>query len=371
MNTGLHIIHLIRDQFQFLENAVCVYAEADNSLSVSFFNRATYSKLVTLKIDNVTQALLKFRETGPRQAVCWKKPSCFPLEIRRLVDVEPGLFENEEETLLLIKIINQFDKKSDLLLIDLKASMLDNIIKSDLKEVKPRELLAERISGVVMAYMDSIIEDLEHREQLKQMCQSLVIENQQLKEQLKEYDLRVRQLRLDHAEHTLQKFNDLYGMHLELSHAAKEKLNHYEGTEKDVDLALERAVVWLKESVESISEGNPVIILEQHLQFHNEVIDIPKIPEEEKERKKYQRTIDILDRYEKAALLIRQQNLSITGKNVGAFCPQAISPPAITDSLRKHEAKIIDLCKMYPSRWNLIRKEFRPVVNLLRRYHLL
>jgi hypothetical protein len=208
---------------------------------------------------------------------------------------------------------------------------------------------------------------LDHREQLKQLCQSLVTENQKLKEQ----DHRIRKFRLDHAEHVLQKYNDQYGMYLELSRAAKEKLNHFEGKEKDVDCALERAVIWLKESVESISETNPVIVLEQHLQFHDEMIDIPKIPQEGKEHKKYQRTIDILDRYEKAALLIRQQNLSITGKNVGAFCPQPISPPAITDSLRKHEATIIDLCKIYPSRWNLIRKEFKPVVNLLRRYHLL
>ncbi|MDP4185883.1 MAG: hypothetical protein Q8862_12085 [Bacteroidota bacterium] len=371
MNTGLRIIHLIRDRFQYLENAVCVYAEPDSSLSVSFFNRATYSKLVTLKIDNVTQGLRKLREAQPLQSVSWKKPSVFPMEIRRLVDVEPGFFEDESDTLLLIKINNQFDKLSDLLIIDLKASMLDKILKTELKEIKPRELLSEHISGVVIAYMNTIVDDLGQREQLHQMCQSLILENQQLKEQIRKQENRLKQLRLDHADHMLQNYRDRYGMKLELSNAAREKLNLFEGKEKDIDRALDRAVNWIRESTVTLSGEEIIPILEQHLQFYNEVIDIPKLPVEEKEKKKYQRTIELLDRYENAALLLRQQGHTLTGKNVGKFCPQSISAPAITDSLRKHELKIIDLCKIYPSRWNLIRKEFKPVVNLLRRYRLL
>lgn len=80
---------------------------------------------------------------------------------------------------------------------------------------------------------------------------------------------------------------------------------------------------------------------------------------------RYERTYQLLDRYEKAAKRVTQDRLPLTGANLGKHCSPSVSPAAISDALKKHSKKIITLFDKYPNRWSLLRQEFRPVKNMV------
>jgi hypothetical protein len=59
------------------------------------------------------------------------------------------------------------------------------------------------------------------------------------------------------------------------------------------------------------------------------------------------------------------REMPLTGLNVGSACSTPISAPAISDALKKHRNKILTLLGLYPDRWNLIRSEFKPLINVI------
>jgi hypothetical protein len=71
--------------------------------------------------------------------------------------------------------------------------------------------------------------------------------------------------------------------------------------------------------------------------------------------------VTLLDRYELAAQIIYNKGLAVNGKNVAAHLNPPVTPPAITDALRKNERKIISLLEAFPSKWKLIRKSLKPL----------
>jgi len=68
---------------------------------------------------------------------------------------------------------------------------------------------------------------------------------------------------------------------------------------------------------------------------------------------------------ENAALNVKSKNKMLTSSNLGNEFPTPITPPAISDALKKHRTKILFLFKEYPHRWEIIRSEFRPIQNIL------
>jgi len=74
--------------------------------------------------------------------------------------------------------------------------------------------------------------------------------------------------------------------------------------------------------------------------------------------------IDLLDKYEAAAAKANQSGYPINGKYVAQFCSPPISPPAVSDSLKKYSSKIQVLLKANPKQWLLIRKSLKPLRDL-------
>jgi hypothetical protein len=74
----------------------------------------------------------------------------------------------------------------------------------------------------------------------------------------------------------------------------------------------------------------------------------------------------LLDRLEKSASSLKSRSLQLTGANVGKNLSPPISAPAITDALSKNKILIRQLISRHPDKWEIIRKEFRPLLNILR-----
>lgn len=74
-----------------------------------------------------------------------------------------------------------------------------------------------------------------------------------------------------------------------------------------------------------------------------------------------EKTLSLLDTYETAANKAIVANKTVNGKNVAAFLSPPVTPPAITDAVKKNSSKIKFILLQYPSRWPLIRQAIRPI----------
>ena len=86
--------------------------------------------------------------------------------------------------------------------------------------------------------------------------------------------------------------------------------------------------------------------------------------EEEREPIK-DRALEILDSYEESARRCLMAGLKITGKNVAGHLEPPVSPPAITDAVKKNAKRIAFYLDKHPTRWKNIRNGLKPLQNLL------
>src|SRR3989338_5729015 len=77
-----------------------------------------------------------------------------------------------------------------------------------------------------------------------------------------------------------------------------------------------------------------------------------------------QRAVLILDKYEAAARMAYHSGLIVNGKTIAAHMQPSISPPAITDALKKHRKGIALALEESPEKWELLRKYLKPVKEL-------
>ncbi|MES2554906.1 MAG: hypothetical protein V4604_02085 [Bacteroidota bacterium] len=77
-----------------------------------------------------------------------------------------------------------------------------------------------------------------------------------------------------------------------------------------------------------------------------------------------QRAILLLDKYEAAARMAHHSGLIVNGKTIAAHLQPSISPPAITDAMKKHKKGIALALEESPEKWELLRKYLKPVKEL-------
>lgn len=142
-----------------------------------------------------------------------------------------------------------------------------------------------------------------------------------------------------------------------LSDKAIEKLNH-------LNLSLEELSNVLVHSLE-------IIINKYGYKKFYEISDydivIPKntsVGETTVKQQLLDKTAQFLDRYEQATIRLLAKNEKITGPNIGEACQPPISAAAISDILKKHQQKIIQLLQEHPEEWENIRSYFRPIATL-------
>lgn len=72
----------------------------------------------------------------------------------------------------------------------------------------------------------------------------------------------------------------------------------------------------------------------------------------------------LLDRYEAAAIKARDKGLVVNGKNIASQLDPPVTPPAITDAVKKNSNKISYLLQQYPEKWRFVRKNIKPIHNI-------
>ena len=77
-----------------------------------------------------------------------------------------------------------------------------------------------------------------------------------------------------------------------------------------------------------------------------------------------QRAAILLDKYEESARSAQKKGIAVNGKSIAENLQPSISPPAITDALKKNRKSISTLIYQHPDKWPLLRKHLKPVKEL-------
>lgn len=162
----------------------------------------------------------------------------------------------------------------------------------------------------------------------------------------------------------LRNFSEKYRKKYTLSAAALDKIKSYKGDLKDLENIIEESVSYINSLYLDGTED--IEVLEWHMQFTNPIQQDKSQEIPEKYYDKYAKAASVLDKLENAALVAISQHLKLTGTNVGKSCPVPISAPAISDILYNHKSKINSLLKLYPDKWETIRNNFRPLMNVMK-----
>lgn len=76
------------------------------------------------------------------------------------------------------------------------------------------------------------------------------------------------------------------------------------------------------------------------------------------------KAIELLDKLELAAQRVELNGILVTGKSVSQYLVPPVSPPAVTDIIKKNIKRIEVCLNENPSKWTLIRKYLKPLREL-------
>jgi hypothetical protein len=125
--------------------------------------------------------------------------------------------------------------------------------------------------------------------------------------------------------------------------------------------------IFLKESYQTIKMVEQINENFKFQLFHFKMIENEKSNSHNKNRTNTpnkDKIIELLDKLEEAAWNIEKKGMVINGKLVAQFLNPPVSPPAITDILKKNILKIENKLRLFPNNWMLIRKHLKPLREL-------
>lgn len=185
-----------------------------------------------------------------------------------------------------------------------------------------------------------------------------------------------RQLqKMDELAHTLEETKRLYlnSLRVLISEYFVKLSKEYNCTFIASDDLIEK-IAQLHQGIEEIySNLRSAVDLGYHLLFGEKEILIPAsyltVKESHSSKQELQsnysdKVLNLLDRYEESAETIQSKSLPINGKNVAKYLDPPVTPPAITDSVKKNEKRIRFLLNQYNEKWPLIRKYLKPIERL-------
>lgn len=185
-----------------------------------------------------------------------------------------------------------------------------------------------------------------------------------------------RQLqKIDQLNHSLEETKKLYltSLQILISEYFERLSKEYECTFVPSDDLIEK-IAHLQLGIDDIYFNlRSAADLGYHLLFGEQVIKIPAsyITSNESQFKqldiqsnKSDKVFYLLNRYEFAAEFLRDKSLPINGKNVAKHLDPPVTPPAITDAVKKNEKRIQFLLNQYTEKWPLIRINLKPIERL-------
>lgn len=298
----------------------------------------------------------------------WLRKDDVPFEIQeKKKDSQMNVFNELENVILSLGFLNPDDRKHDILLLYFNQDLSNFGVADSSRFLTPDH---KKIIGVLLYNTYKTIIELARADtstllNYNESTKSLIKKLAQTKEELEKAKFNNGQSLADLSKLYVKEVSEQHTrFNFILTDDALHKIKTYQGDITELKGIVRKAIEYV--STLYYDNASPdIYITEDYLNFDLQLPHKISRPQEVQLYDRYSKTLLLLDKLETAAKEVLARNMDLTSSNVGSACSTPISAPAISDAVKKHKGKIIHLLNKYPDRWKLIRKDFRPVRNIL------
>lgn len=370
--TGNPILEAMKLSASFLpgiEKVVALYHCTDTSLvkASSFINKIDEEPITEeLNTEEFGSLIEKMRKNI--SYFDWYKKDDIPFEVRqKKKHTQMDVFNELENVVLALGYQNDTDKKYDILLIYFNQDMSNFGASDSGKLLTPdhKKIVGMLLYNSYKTFLEHTKTDTATLQTYNENTKSLIKKLSQTKEDLEKARFNYGQSLADLCRLYVKELSENHpNFNFILTDDAISKIKTYQGDITELKGIIQKATDY----VGNLYFDNPtsdIYISEDYLNFDVHILHKISKPQEVQLYDRYSKTIMLLDKLESAAREVMAKNLDLTSANVGNACSTPITAPAISDAMKKHRHKIVYLLNKYPDRWKLIRKEFRPVRNII------
>lgn len=367
-NPVLYVLNNVHNILPGIEKVIAVYY-CNEDLQVKAkcaVNISQETRIDELLIEDHIGTIEKLRKTN--SFFSWGKKEDTPFEIRtKKKHVQMEVFHELENVVLILGYVNEYDKKHDLFFIYFNQDMSNFGLSGNNKPLttENKQIVGFVLYNSIKTIIGKAKKDIDVLSAFNDNTKSIVKRYTQVKEELvkskNNYGLSLTDLCKAYVKEfgkANSRFNYI------LSDDALDKIKDYQGDITELKNIIWKALCFVN-NLYFDSKKPDIYITEDYLNFENIGAGTAIRKQEVQLYDRYSKTILLLDKLEAAARNVVAKNIDLTGANVGNACSTPISAPAISDAIKKHKNKIINLLNKYPDRWKLIRSDFRPVKNVL------
>jgi hypothetical protein len=370
--TGNPILKALNLSASFLpgiEKVVAVYFSPDDSTvkAKSFLNKLNAESICDdLVIDDYEVQIDKMRKSISYFE--WLRKDDIPFEERQKKKAaQMNVFHELENIILSIGFLNEYDSKYDLFLIYFNQDLSNFGVSESSKLLTPdhKNIIGTLLYNSYKTFIEHSKADTTVLQSFNENTKSLIKKLSQTKEDLDRSKFNYGHSLADLCRLYVKELSDAHPhFNFLLTDDAIAKIKTYQGDITELKGIIQKATEYVG-NLYFDNAVSDIYITEDYLNFDLHVPHKISKPQEIQLYDRYSKTIMLLDKLETAAREVLAKNLDLTSANVGSACSVPITAPAISDAVKKHRNKIIYLLNKYPDRWNLIRKDFRPVRNII------
>lgn len=367
----LSILQRLPSLLPGIEKVLSIYYDKESERLNAHSIRKVKTEYI-LEASNVNDSeelLQKFRtDSAP---YIWMQIEDIPFEIISKEKVQLSIFNELNNNILLIRLLNDFDNLHDLFFIYFNYNLSNFGIVNSKKTLttENKTIIGHLLRNAIDTYVINFKEDRELFISLNENYQTIINELSRSKQELAIMKEKNKDGIIHLCKSYLADLSRYHGNNFLLSNEAIRKLREFDGDLSKLKIILDKAAHFAQ-TTQINGNLQDILISDYHLIFNlnpnkKNVEILPESDQTSDIPARYNKTFLFLNKLENAAQTVKFKNLLLTSANVGNEFPSPITPSAITDALKNHQSKIIYLFKELPHHWLIIRTEFRPVQNIL------
>lgn len=350
-----------------IEKIITIHYDDQEKIIKGFLTDKENRKHTTqsLNLDTILTSLQRYMEE--KNPYDWYNRQNLPFEIEK-IQKSPSMtiFSELQNIVLLIRVPDMKQELNDLIFLYLNENPSNFGVTNSINPLTTdnKSIIAFVLNNTIRTFMNlqqsdkAILKSYNRR--TRQVIDQTALFKDEMKRTKENYGISLIKL----CQQIIKDLGSKNGINYILSNGALDKLKSFKGEIRDLDKIIKDAASYAGSL--ALEEDHNIEITEWHLFF--DMIDPVEKPIQADVQKSdvYSKTIFLLDKLENAALVVKSNDLKLTGTNVGRACPISITAPAISDALYNHKSKINSLLQKYPDKWGTIRSDFRPLKNVMK-----
>ncbi|PKR81673.1 hypothetical protein CW751_03870 [Brumimicrobium salinarum] len=268
----------------------------------------------------------------------------------------------DEDRLNVLKLFftSPVDQKKDILVIEFPPNVFLKSLNTEFKGINAQEkhILSHVLISILSAEYKRAYDEMKLLKQIERINKQQAEKVKELKENLRSTELLYSSAIGNIVGEFKTKLEKELGKEFIFDETVIYKLAKERLTIIEIENTVHNAI-YLAYNL-NLSEQQ-IRVNAEHIQLNQESITPVSVKPSIDTR---QKTSVLLDRYESAAEKVKSNGKALNGKNIAAMMDPPVTPPAITDAVKKNKTKIAYLLKQYPNKWGLTRVGIRPIKEL-------